>query len=96
MRSGVPDYDTVASRAWQLAHPTTDIDPLTILRQFVKPGFSCPPGTCGEYSSTNFVLLGMVLAGLKGRAVRRWEEPAVGCARLSERLQAITPKSHNP
>jgi len=22
MRSGVPDYDTVASRAWQLAHPT--------------------------------------------------------------------------
>mmetsp|Transcript_27482 Transcript_27482/g.82175 ORF Transcript_27482/g.82175 Transcript_27482/m.82175 type:complete len:236 (-) Transcript_27482:134-841(-) len=74
MRSGVPDYDTVASRAWQLAHPTTDIDPLTILRQFVKPGFSCPPGTCGEYSSTNFVLLGMVLAGLKGRAVRRWED----------------------
>ena len=72
MRSGVPDYDTAASRQWQLAHPTVDIDPIMILERFVTPGFSFAPGTHGEYSTTNFVLLGLVLAGAKG--LRRWED----------------------
>jgi len=72
MRSGVPDYDTSYSREWQLEHPSVDQDPLMILDKFVTPGFSCAPGTCGEYSTTNFVLLGLLLAGIHG--VQHWED----------------------
>ena len=72
MRSGVPDYDNPASRSWQLQHPHTDMDPALILNKFVKPGFTCPPGTCGEYSTTNYVLLGLVLAALNNAT--RWED----------------------
>lgn len=72
MRSGVPDYDNTQSRNWQLAHPSTDIGPEQILNEFVKPGFTCVPGTCGEYSTTNFVLLGLVLAAVEN--VTKWED----------------------
>ena len=64
------------SRRWQLNHENVDIDPMLILNEFVTPGFSCTPGSCGEYSTTNFVLLGLVLASLEN--VTRWEEIVAG------------------
>jgi CubicO group peptidase (beta-lactamase class C family) len=35
-------------------------------------GFVCPPGSCGQYSSTNYLLLGMILAQTHGLA--HWKQ----------------------
>jgi CubicO group peptidase (beta-lactamase class C family) len=63
MRSGIPDFDTDDSRRYQLNHPHEDLGPVEEL-SFLTPGksFNCEPGTCGEYSSTNYELLGLILA----------------------------------
>lgn len=63
MRSGIPDFDNMASRAYQLDHPGEDMGPVKEL-SFILPGqsFDCEPGTCGEYSSSNYELLGLLLA----------------------------------
>jgi len=61
MTSGILDYDNGNLRSFQNAHPMYDITPWDILNMAPKK-FACPPGTCGAYSSTNFVLLGLLLA----------------------------------
>jgi len=67
MQSGIPDFDTLPSRKYQLNHPTEDLGPVRELA-FLPPkkDFSCDPGTCGEYSSTNYELLGLLLAQQSG------------------------------
>jgi len=61
MYSGLPDYDNGDLRGYQNQYPNRDIGPLAILNMCPKT-FTCDPGTCGEYSSTNFVILGLLLA----------------------------------
>jgi CubicO group peptidase (beta-lactamase class C family) len=61
MRSGISEYDNQFVRTYQNTHRSVDLDPLWILNHSNRT-FVCPPGTCGKYSSTNYVLLGLVLA----------------------------------
>ena len=82
MRSGVPDYDTAkpneqnrslstdAFRATCYAHPAADYAPLDMLAvPWVHTGaLDFAPGTDQDYSSTNFLLLGVVLAAHAGSA----------------------------
>jgi len=63
MRSGIPDYDDGGLRGYQNSNPLLDIGPLDVLDMCPKT-FWCVPGGCGEYSSTNFVILGLVLVEL--------------------------------
>ena len=75
MRSGVPDYDTAKPwprppkdpfRAMVYAAPSVEWDPAEILNvSWVAKGkLDFLPGTNTRYSSTNFVLLGLLLATL--------------------------------
>ena len=75
MKSGVPDYDTAkpyprpptdAFRAEVYAKPDVEWDPADILNvSWVAKGeLDFAPGTHTSYSSTNFVLLGLLLAAL--------------------------------
>ncbi len=73
MKSGVPDYDTAEPhghddplRASSYAAPTVELTPAKLLRlKWVATGqLSFQPGTKTAYSSTNFVLLGLLLAKL--------------------------------
>jgi CubicO group peptidase (beta-lactamase class C family) len=63
MHSGIADYDNGGLRGFQNANPLVDIAPLDILNMCPK-NLTCFPGTCGSYSSTNYVILGLVLAEL--------------------------------
>ena len=76
MRSGVPDYDTAkpwskppkdAFRAQVYSDPSREYDPKDILNvSWVATGsLDFFPGLKQEYSSTNFVLLGLLLAALE-------------------------------
>jgi len=73
MRSGIPDFDNLASRRYQFENPLKDLGPVEEL-SFLTPGqsFNCEPGSCGEYSSTNYELLGLILAQNAG--VSSWDE----------------------
>jgi len=88
MRSGIPDFDTATPsrhptdsfRKTVYEHPTKDYTPADMLDlPWVHKGeILFPPGTCDRekyyncYSSTNFVLLGMVLAQHEG--VHNWDQ----------------------
>eukprot|EP01060_Flectonema_neradi_P013554 TRINITY_DN20318_c0_g1_i1.p1 TRINITY_DN20318_c0_g1~~TRINITY_DN20318_c0_g1_i1.p1 ORF type:complete len:414 (+),score=59.86 TRINITY_DN20318_c0_g1_i1:74-1243(+) len=63
MTSGIPDYDTDALRKYQTDNPSVTITPWDVVHMANKSS-SCPPGnvTCASYSSTNYVLVGFVLA----------------------------------
>lgn len=61
-RSGIPDFDTLAARAVQTSHPTETMDPLTILNQINGLPLDFAPGSCGKYSSTGYVIVGLLLA----------------------------------
>jgi len=63
MQSGIPDYDDGGLRGYQNDNPGVDIVPLDVL-DICPKNFSCAPGSCGSYSSTNYVILGLVLAEL--------------------------------
>jgi D-alanyl-D-alanine carboxypeptidase len=69
MRSGIPDFDTMASRGYQFQHPDQDLGPVESM-SFITQGrtFDCQPGTCGSYSSSNYELLGLILAQEAGSA----------------------------
>ena len=75
MSSGVPDYDTAkpypkpptdAFRAEVYARPSQDWGPTLLINQsWVATGrLEFTPGSTTRYSSTNFVLLGLLLAAL--------------------------------
>uniref|UniRef100_A0A7S0EMW5 Beta-lactamase-related domain-containing protein n=1 Tax=Phaeocystis antarctica TaxID=33657 RepID=A0A7S0EMW5_9EUKA len=77
MQSGVPDFDTAqpfprpptdAFRAEVYAKPTHDWGPAGLINQsWVATGsLKFTPGEKTQYSSTNFVLLGLLLAQLTG------------------------------
>jgi len=73
MRSGVADFDNLHSRAYQFKYPAEDLGPFKEL-SFLPPGktFVCEPGSCGEYSSSNYELLGLILAQQAG--VESWAD----------------------
>jgi CubicO group peptidase (beta-lactamase class C family) len=70
MRSGIPDFDNDRSRQYQLNHPYEDMGPVKSM-SFIFPvkdeDWVCDPGTCGAYSSTNYELLGLLLAQQAGK-----------------------------
>jgi len=79
MQSGVPDYDTAKPwprpptdpfRAQVYKSPTTEWDPVEILNvTWVNTGtLDFSPGSRTRYSSTNFVLLGLLLSNLEHSA----------------------------
>ncbi|KAJ9444135.1 beta-lactamase [Diplonema papillatum] len=62
MTSGVGDFDTYQLRIVQeLFEPNYDITPYDILHMANKT-FVCEPGSCCDYSSTNYEFLGFLLA----------------------------------
>jgi len=75
MQSGIPDFDasTTVSRQYQYAHPDEDLGPVKEI-SFIFPlkNWSCDPGTCVEYSSSNYELLGLLLAQQAGK--KSWDE----------------------
>lgn len=77
MRSGVPDYDTAVPyplpptdtfRAEVYAHPGQEYPPAVLLQQpkVAKGALLFTPGANLSYSSTNFILLGLLIARLRG------------------------------
>jgi len=73
MQSGIPDFDNVPSRQYQFDNPHEDLGPVQELG-FLEAGrdFDCDPGTCGVYSSSNYEVLGLILAQNAG--VDSWDE----------------------
>jgi CubicO group peptidase (beta-lactamase class C family) len=66
MTSGLPDYDTswVKGDPWrsrQFAHPDHDYGPVEILSS-INGQMNFAPGARQDYCSTNFILLGLILA----------------------------------
>ena len=61
MTAGLTEYDTANTRAYQNSHRQDDLTPMWVLN-VANHTFRCKPGTCGVYSSTNYVLLGLVAA----------------------------------
>lgn len=86
MTSGIGDLDSKASRLNYYEHPERELDlhhmmgetmrlaqeERVNLGQLKDPShtFTCLPGKCGEYSSTNYFLLGLILAQASG--VEHW------------------------
>lgn len=63
MTSGVGDYDAGKYASEQFADPGRDFSPLDILRGgFVNATLLYTPGAYQDYSSTNYILLGLVAA----------------------------------
>ena len=62
MHSGIRDYDNGDTRSYQNKHKELDISPLWILNLPNIKQFEFFPGTRAHYSSTNYVILGLVLA----------------------------------
>ena len=62
MTSGIADYDSEAYAAAQFSARQKDFSPVEILSSFVSPTPKATPGTRQEYCSTNYILLGLVLA----------------------------------
>merc|ERR550537_1223490 len=63
------DLNTILDESLQLSKLES-----TKLSQKTDPSdsFSCMPGTCGEYSSTNYLLLGLMLAQASGS--QHWKQ----------------------
>ena len=61
MHSGLREFDNEFTRQYQNSHRLEDLSPMWILNNMDRT-FECDPGTCGKYSSTNYVLLGLVAA----------------------------------
>jgi len=62
MTSGITDYDRGNYSSDQFASPTTDFSPIDILGKYVPTKMEFPTGEYQDYCSTNYILLGMVLA----------------------------------
>ena len=95
MQSGIPDYDTAkpdespptdAFRAEVYADPTRDWSPFELISlPWVRTGaLDFPPGSRTSYSSTNFVILGILLAAVNGTGApgTAWENFSQGDAAL--------------
>ena len=63
MTSGIGDYDAGNYAKEQFASPDRDFSPFDILKGgFVNASLLYPPGKYQDYSSTNYILLGLVAA----------------------------------
>jgi CubicO group peptidase (beta-lactamase class C family) len=73
MQSGVPDFDNDVSRHYQFDHPEQDLGPVEEM-SFLWPmkKFAFRPGTGTSYSSSNYELLGLILAQQANKT--SWEE----------------------
>ena len=65
MHSGIREFDNEYTRRYSNSHRLEDLSPMWILNNMDRT-FECDPGTCGKYSSTNYVLLGLVVARYSG------------------------------
>jgi CubicO group peptidase (beta-lactamase class C family) len=74
MQSGICDFDTPELDQTILEAGDLEWPPYAVLRAAASqsPTFHCDPGTCTEYSSTNFILLGLVLLANDKRAGNDW------------------------
>jgi hypothetical protein len=70
MRSGIQDYNDTYLFQITMQDPQRDITPLDFLHMTDK-SFVCEPGSCGYYSSINFILVGFVLAQFQN--LSSWE-----------------------
>eukprot|EP01059_Diplonema_ambulator_P010102 TRINITY_DN2009_c0_g2_i1.p2 TRINITY_DN2009_c0_g2~~TRINITY_DN2009_c0_g2_i1.p2 ORF type:complete len:395 (+),score=137.95 TRINITY_DN2009_c0_g2_i1:1778-2962(+) len=61
MRSGIHDYLSLESKDIQLLTPNPPT-PYDILHSMPSYQFMFPPGTSGDYSNTNYILLGLAVA----------------------------------
>ena len=65
MQAGLSDYDDGAMKAWTMAYQNKDFTPLDYIHTLNKK-FICVPGTCEDYSSNGYEILGFVLAAHYG------------------------------
>ena len=72
MTSGIQDYDGEAFSAAQFANRSKAFGPVEILTRFVSPTLQFSPGERQAYCSTNYILLGLVLATHYHRAGSAW------------------------
>ena len=56
----IDEYDNEQVRLFQNTHRLEDLAPMWVLNESDRT-LLCPPGTCGRYSSTNFIILGLVI-----------------------------------
>jgi len=68
MQSGISDYDGEAYARDQFANKSKDFSPIEILENYVSPHSSYAPGTKQSYCSTNYIILGMLLASLQNES----------------------------
>eukprot|EP00930_Biecheleria_cincta_P056433 TRINITY_DN42564_c0_g1_i1.p1 TRINITY_DN42564_c0_g1~~TRINITY_DN42564_c0_g1_i1.p1 ORF type:complete len:444 (-),score=52.62 TRINITY_DN42564_c0_g1_i1:39-1265(-) len=62
MTSGIQDYDGEQFAKDQFANRTKAFGPIEIIGKYVDPSLEFPPGSKQNYCSTNYILLGLVLA----------------------------------
>mmetsp|Transcript_117297 Transcript_117297/g.373673 ORF Transcript_117297/g.373673 Transcript_117297/m.373673 type:complete len:437 (+) Transcript_117297:65-1375(+) len=72
MTSGLADYDGEAFARDQFAHRSKAFGPVEIIGKYVDPTLTFPPGTKQEYCSTNYILLGLLLAHHGRAAGQPW------------------------
>lgn len=80
MESGIPDFDNMVSRTYQLKHPKVNLGPMENIDfiHFTKPDqpsqkkWDCKPGTCRCYSSSNYEFAGLVL--MQAADVSDWKQ----------------------
>merc|ERR1712232_594733 len=72
MQAGIPDFDNAVSRQYQLDHPQEDLGPVRSMSFVKNVAWYCKPGECAVYSSSNYVLLGLLLAQQAGK--KSWDE----------------------
>eukprot|EP00756_Hemistasia_phaeocysticola_P001805 Hpha_TRINITY_DN11252_c0_g1::TRINITY_DN11252_c0_g1_i1::g.167383::m.167383 len=70
MSSGISDYDNPTFDDWMLVNDSSGVvSPVTFIAYpgKLKQPFVCEPGTCRAYSSTGYVLLGLLLTEHSGQ-----------------------------
>lgn len=93
MRSGISDYDGKKYYDAQFSDPSRDFSPLDVLLGgFVNGSLEFTPGAYQDYSSTNYILLGLVAARYTvpgatddpAKAWREFDQRAAAVGTLSE------------
>lgn len=74
MQSGIPDFDVPAFDSYMLQERGADptFTPLDIVQYAASQPWTCLPGACVYYTSTNYILLGYVLLAVDGKSVDAW------------------------
>jgi CubicO group peptidase (beta-lactamase class C family) len=79
------DYDTASLRNFSYQHPDYDFTPLDAI-WFTNKTFEFVPGTHASYSSTNYEILGLLLAAhTNGSSWRAYDQHSVIPAALRQR-----------